>query len=66
MMKEMWWVVFAVILTLSRSDNPTAIVKPYDGPDPGYIVAESGVVDYVLQTNFLQLLSDGINLLFSL
>jgi len=23
------------------SDNPTAIVKPYDGPDPGYILAES-------------------------
>lgn len=26
---------------LVRSDNPTAIVKPYDGPDPGYILAES-------------------------
>jgi len=23
------------------ADNPTAIVKPYDGPDPGYILAES-------------------------
>lgn len=23
------------------ADNPTAIVQPYDGPDPGYIVAES-------------------------
>lgn len=23
------------------SDNPTAIVQPYDGPDPGYIIAES-------------------------
>ena len=23
------------------SDNPTAIVKPYPGPDPGYILAES-------------------------
>lgn len=22
-------------------DNPTSIVKPYDGPDPGYILAES-------------------------
>ena len=22
-------------------DNPTAIVQPYDGPDPGYIIAES-------------------------
>lgn len=25
-------------------DNPTAIVKPYDGPDPGYILAESGTI----------------------
>jgi len=23
------------------TDNPTSIVKPYDGPDPGYIIAES-------------------------
>jgi len=26
---------------LILSDNPSAIVKPYDGPDPGYILAES-------------------------
>jgi hypothetical protein len=25
----------------SLADNPTAIVKPYDGPDPGYIIATS-------------------------
>ena len=23
-------------------DNPTSIIPPYDGPDPGYIIAESG------------------------
>lgn len=23
------------------TDNPTSIIKPYDGPDPGYIIAES-------------------------
>jgi len=26
---------------VARADNPTAIVKPYAGPDPGYILAES-------------------------
>eukprot|EP01032_Pedospumella_encystans_P015570 gene15570-17798_t len=26
---------------LVQSDNPTSIVKPIEGPDPGYIVAES-------------------------
>ncbi len=26
---------------LVQSDNPTSIVKPFDGPDPGYLVAES-------------------------
>jgi hypothetical protein len=24
-----------------KSDNPTAIVTPYSGPDPGYVLAES-------------------------
>lgn len=28
-------------LNLVRTDNPTSIVQPYDGPDPGYIIAES-------------------------
>jgi hypothetical protein len=28
-------------LPCASADNPTAIVKPYDGPDPGYILAES-------------------------
>jgi len=27
--------------TLTAADNPTAIVQPYSGLDPGYIVAES-------------------------
>lgn len=26
---------------LTHGDNPTSIVKPYSGPDPGYILAES-------------------------
>lgn len=33
--------ILLYLLCLSNSDNPTAIVKPYDGPDPGYILAES-------------------------
>lgn len=30
-----------LLLQLIAGDNPSAIIKPYDGPDPGYIVAES-------------------------
>ena len=34
--------IYATRINVSSSgDNPTAIVKPYDGPDPGYILAES-------------------------
>ena len=35
--------VLLLLLHLSGGlgDNPTSIVKPYDGPDPGYILAES-------------------------
>jgi hypothetical protein len=38
------WLIALACLFLAarvRSDNPTAIVKPYAGPDPGYILAES-------------------------
>jgi hypothetical protein len=34
-------VALLLISTQVVGDNPTAIVQPYDGPDPGYIVAES-------------------------
>lgn len=34
-------VLIFIALSLASCDNPTAIVKPYDGPDPGYILAES-------------------------
>lgn len=34
----LWFLICDVFV---RADNPTAIVKPYDGPDPGYILAES-------------------------
>lgn len=30
-----------LLLIIVHADNPTSIVKPYDGPDPGYILAES-------------------------
>ncbi len=34
--------LYLALLALGAfGDNPTAIVKPYDGPDPGYILAES-------------------------
>ena len=29
------------IVIFSIADNPSSIVRPYDGPDPGYIIAES-------------------------
>lgn len=32
----------ALCFVLIAGDNPTAIVEPYQGPDPGYIVAGSG------------------------
>lgn len=32
-------VIFGLRQTVA--DNPTSIIKPYDGPDPGYIIAES-------------------------
>ena len=31
----------SLLVVLVQGDNPTAIVKPYEGPDPGYILAES-------------------------
>lgn len=34
-------IFFHVFLIVVISDNPTSIVQPYDGPDPGYILAES-------------------------
>ena len=42
----MWWLFIRTCAVLSQlpiatSDNPTAIVQPYAGPDPGYILAES-------------------------
>ena len=30
-----------LLIRLVESDNPTAIVAPYSGTDPGYILAES-------------------------
>jgi len=30
-----------LMLLFATADNPTSIVKPYSGPDPGYILAES-------------------------
>ena len=33
--------ILIIISCYSTADNPSAIVKPYDGPDPGYILAES-------------------------
>lgn len=32
---------FLLACNLVKTDNPTSIIKPFDGPDPGYIIAES-------------------------
>lgn len=42
----MWGVLTFILLQICAiqyvlTDNPTSIIKPYDGPDPGYIIAES-------------------------
>lgn len=33
--------IYLLLISPLCADNPTAIVKPYAGPDPGYILAES-------------------------
>lgn len=38
----MWWLLLlGACMVSTRSDNPTSIVPPLPGPDPGYIIAES-------------------------
>ena len=39
----MWVLLLLPLLLLasSRGDNPTAVVPPLPGPDPGYVLAES-------------------------
>lgn len=38
-----YFIVFIIIISIFiiNGDNPTSVVKPYEGPDPGYILAES-------------------------
>jgi len=33
--------LFMLFILQIKADNPTSIIKPHDGPDPGYIIAES-------------------------
>lgn len=36
-----WWFIVIFCVKLLHADNPTSIVPPMSGPDPGYIIAES-------------------------